>query len=114
MENSHRALQHLPAHSLAGRPFAELADAHRYHPPIYAQLVAEWKAEGRQVPERRDVQWASFAAASCREERRAWPVLSWAGSRQAPTERGSDTEPVVEQEAERAPAVPVPRGIPDV
>jgi len=112
MESSQLALQPLPAHSLAGRPFAELADVYRYQPPIYAQLVAEWRAEGRQVPERRDVQWASFAASS-REEQRTWPVLSWAGSRQTPTESGSDADPVVEQEAERVPAVPAPRSAMD-
>jgi hypothetical protein len=54
------------------------------HPPIYAQLVSEWRAEGRLVPEPREVLWASFAAA------------------------------VPEKDAEGSvPAFPVPRGLPD-
>ncbi|WP_282612896.1 hypothetical protein [Streptomyces sp. GESEQ-35] len=28
---------------------------------LYAGLVAEWRAAGRTVPSRPDVQWASFA-----------------------------------------------------
>ncbi|MFJ6835965.1 hypothetical protein [Streptomyces sp. NPDC091209] len=52
------------------------------HPPIYAQLVAEWRAEGRLVPEPREVLWATFAA----------PV----------PEKGADGS---------VPAVPVPRGV---
>ncbi|WP_406364741.1 hypothetical protein [Streptomyces sp. NBC_00645] len=52
------------------------------HPPIYAQLVAEWRAEGRGVPEPREVLWATFAA------------------------------PVPEAESGGSvPAVPVPRGL---
>ncbi|WRZ88729.1 hypothetical protein OHB54_06430 [Streptomyces sp. NBC_01007] len=53
------------------------------HPPIYAQLVSEWRAEGRLVPEPREVLWATFAA------------------------------PVPERNADGSvPAVPVPRGLP--
>ncbi|MDF2264576.1 hypothetical protein P2Q00_03845 [Streptomyces coacervatus] len=56
-----------PCRSLAGKPdFAPyVAPAHGAGsgslPPIYAQLVAEWRARGREVPDRPEVQWASFA-----------------------------------------------------
>jgi len=42
-------------------PYAELTHGPGACPPIYAQLVAEWQAEGRAVPAQPDVQWASFA-----------------------------------------------------
>ncbi|WP_406437743.1 hypothetical protein OHB14_57665 [Streptomyces sp. NBC_01613] len=60
----------VPRRSLAGEPapapYAELTHGSGTHgpgfsPPIYAQLVAEWRAKGRAVPGHPDVQWASFA-----------------------------------------------------
>ncbi|MEU6257035.1 hypothetical protein [Streptomyces sp. NPDC047043] len=42
-------------------PYAELTHGPEACPPIYAQLVAEWRAEDRAVPGHPDVQWASFA-----------------------------------------------------
>lgn len=54
-----------PRRSLASKaapgPYAELTHGPEFVPPIYAQLVAEWQAEGRAVPAQPDVQWASFA-----------------------------------------------------
>ncbi|MFJ4835911.1 hypothetical protein ACIP79_39340 [Streptomyces sp. NPDC088747] len=35
---------------LGTRPLAEFDDPQRAHPPIYASLVAEWRARGRTVP----------------------------------------------------------------
>ncbi|MFE2139127.1 hypothetical protein ACFW9X_39145, partial [Streptomyces sp. NPDC059466] len=65
MDSTHTARRRRPEEDFAGRPHAEAAAGHPPHPPIYAQLVAEWRARGRTVPERREVVevlWASFAA----------------------------------------------------
>ncbi|WP_345582624.1 hypothetical protein [Streptomyces prasinosporus] len=51
----------------ASRPYAELTSGYVGHTPIYAALVAEWRARGRTVPEHRDGQWASFAASTASE-----------------------------------------------
>ncbi|MFF4259223.1 hypothetical protein ACFY1L_49445 [Streptomyces sp. NPDC001663] len=45
----------------ASAPYAELTHGPEAGPPIYAQLVAEWRAEHRAVPAYPEVQWASFA-----------------------------------------------------
>ncbi|MCD9879807.1 hypothetical protein [Streptomyces guryensis] len=56
-----------PCRPLAGRPARDPSPAPTHgpgsgaFPPIYAQLAAEWRARGRAVPDRPDVQWASFA-----------------------------------------------------
>jgi hypothetical protein len=87
MDSTLTAPRRIPSRAYAGRPYAELTNDYRSHPPIYAQLVAEWRAEGRLVPERRDVRevlWASFAAPA----------------------------PEADDEVEPVPAVPVPRGLP--
>ncbi|MFC7262544.1 hypothetical protein [Streptomyces lutosisoli] len=86
MDSTHTALRPVPGRAVTGGPYAELTNDYRSHPPIYAQLLAEWRAKGRGVPERRDVRevlWASFAA---------------------PAPETHEAEPV--------PAVPVPRGLP--
>ncbi|WP_405632101.1 hypothetical protein OG933_40520 [Streptomyces sp. NBC_00016] len=38
--------------------------------PIYARLVAEWRAHGRTVPARSDLQWVPSPSASARRLRR--------------------------------------------
>ncbi|MFE9877658.1 hypothetical protein [Streptomyces sp. NPDC005784] len=106
MDSTHKALRHVPALRAGagtrtsagtvmgtgtGRPYAEPSGRPGHqgthpggHPPIYAQLVSEWRAEGRLVPEPREVLWASFAA------------------------------PVPEKDQDGCvPAVPVPRGLAD-
>ncbi|MEU8979964.1 hypothetical protein [Streptomyces sp. NPDC048309] len=92
MDTTHTALRRVPTRTYSTGPYAELTNDYRIHPPIYAQLVAEWRAEGRVVPEHREVLrevlWASFAAP------------------------GSAPVPGV-AEAEPVPAVPVPRGLPE-
>ncbi|WP_406176864.1 hypothetical protein [Streptomyces sp. NBC_00996] len=90
MDSTHTALRRVPARARVGGPYAELTNDYRSNAPIYAQLVAEWRAEGRVIPERRDVRtvlWATFAAPA------------------------PQTEADVEA-AEPVPAVPVPRGLP--
>ncbi|MEU1201812.1 hypothetical protein ABZ446_37135 [Streptomyces sp. NPDC005813] len=89
MDSTHTALRPVPTGGRTARPYAEAIDDQRGHPPIYAQLVAEWRAEGRGVPERRaihQVVWASFAA---------------------PVPEKDEAEAVAS-----VPAVPVPRGLP--
>ncbi|WP_189189803.1 hypothetical protein [Streptomyces albiflavescens] len=86
MESTHTALRRVPTRARVGGPYAEPSNDHRSNPPIYAQLVSEWRAKGRVVPEHhtvREVLWASFAA---------------------PAPEVDEAEPV--------PAVPVPRGLP--
>ncbi|MFF4350161.1 hypothetical protein [Streptomyces sp. NPDC001530] len=92
MDITRTALRRVPIRTRAGGPYAELTNDYRSNAPIYAELVAEWRAKGRVVPERRDVRevlWASFAAPA--------PAP-------APAPDADDAEPV--------PAVPVPRGLP--
>jgi hypothetical protein len=89
------------------RRYAELTDGHLGRPPDYARLVAEWRAKGRVVPEHREgvaVLWASFAASSPFESA-AWPVDSWAETRDERTAGPVPAEPGT------VPAVPVPRGL---
>ncbi|MFI6490104.1 hypothetical protein [Streptomyces sp. NPDC050564] len=88
MDSTHTALRRVPTRARVGSPYAELTNDYLSNAPIYAQLVAEWRAEGRVIPERRDVRavlWATFAAP-------------------APQTEAEEAEPV--------PAVPVPRGLP--
>ncbi|MER5410775.1 hypothetical protein [Streptomyces sp. NPDC002769] len=120
MDSTHTARRRRPEEDFAGRPHAEPAAGHQAHPPIYAQLVAEWRAKGRTVPERREVfevLWASFSApnpleselrpAGSRADRR--PV----GPPPQPPSTPTEQAPVKElEEGEQVPAVPVPRGLP--
>ncbi|MER5474337.1 hypothetical protein ABZX90_05695 [Streptomyces sp. NPDC002935] len=112
MDSTHQALRLVPADAGAGastrtsagtvmgtgtgRPYAEPVGRHGGHigrrgghPPIYAQLVAEWRAKGRLVPEPREVLWATFAV----------PVPE-----KPEKPEKEDDGPV--------PAIPVPRGLP--
>ena len=81
MESTHTVRRRRrPERDVTGLPYAELTAGHQGHPPIYAQLVAEWRSQGRTVPEGREVfevLWASFAAAGPLESE-LWPVGSWA------------------------------------
>ncbi|MFF2999739.1 hypothetical protein ACFVTC_35120 [Streptomyces sp. NPDC057950] len=118
MDSTHTSRRRRPEEGFAGRPPAEPAAGHPTHPPIYAQLVAEWRSEGRTVPERREVfevLWASFAAPDP-SEGEPRPAGSQAVHRRVgPPSRPSDvrTEPAPEKDVgEQVPAVPVPRGLP--
>lgn len=51
----------------ARRPYAELTSGYAGHTPIYTALVAEWRARGHTVPERREGLRASFAAPTVSE-----------------------------------------------
>ncbi|MFF2382701.1 hypothetical protein [Streptomyces sp. NPDC058108] len=139
MDSTHTARRRRPEEGSAGRPPTESAAAHQAQPPIYAQLVAEWRAKGRTVPGSREVfevLWATFAAPDPLGSE-PWPAVSRADRRPAGpqprpstirTERSSrETDPApgggaidagggaeaaVEVKAEHVPAVPVPRGLP--
>ncbi|AVH54910.1 MULTISPECIES: hypothetical protein [Streptomyces] len=98
MDSTHTALRRVTTRLRTGSPCAELTNDYRSHPPIYAQLVVEWRAKGRLVPERREareVLWASFAA---------------------PAPQADEADPESESEPQPSPgpvpAVPVPRGLP--
>lgn len=77
MESAHTVRRRRrPERDVTGLPYAELTAGHQGHPPIYAQLVAEWRSQGRTVPEGREVfevLWASFAAAGPLESE-LWPA----------------------------------------
>jgi hypothetical protein len=117
MDSTHTAGRRRPEHELVGRPCVELTDGQQSHPPIYAQLVAEWRAKGRGIPERRElfeVLWASFSAGPLEAE--LWPVDPWADRRPAeaptpPSNTGTERDRSDEQPLP-VPAVPVPRGLP--
>ena len=94
------------------RRYAELTDGHLGRPPDYAQLVAEWRAKGRVVPEHREgiaVLWASFAASSPFEDAVS-PVDSWAERRDEEAAAAVAVEPETVSTGS-VPAVPVPRGL---
>ncbi|MEU9287882.1 hypothetical protein AB0D57_25060 [Streptomyces sp. NPDC048275] len=124
MDSTHTARRRRPEPDVVGRSYAELTDGRQGHPPIYAQLVAEWHAKGRVIPERREVfevLWASFAASGPLESE-LWPVDSWAdGPRVGPPARSSGPEreravrdrerAARDTEAGPVPAIPVPRGL---
>ncbi|GGX02951.1 hypothetical protein GCM10010297_25970 [Streptomyces malachitofuscus] len=64
----------LLGHDAARRTYAELTSGYAGHTPIYATLVAEWRARGHTVPGHRDGLWASFAAATANERATVLPV----------------------------------------
>lgn len=81
----------------------------RGRPSIYAALVAEWQAQGRAVPRRRDTWWESPA------DGHGQAVTSWAVGRWTGPVRALEAAPASEghvETAERVPAVVVPRGLP--
>ncbi|WP_268219330.1 hypothetical protein [Streptomyces sp. EMB24] len=51
----------LLGHGAVSRPYAQLTGGHAANTPIYAELVAEWRAKGYTVPGHREGVWASFA-----------------------------------------------------
>ncbi|GHF05918.1 hypothetical protein GCM10018789_39960 [Streptomyces werraensis] len=51
----------LLGHGAVSRPYAQLTGGHVANTPIYAELVAEWRAKGQTVPGHREGLWASFA-----------------------------------------------------
>ncbi|MFD8256242.1 hypothetical protein [Streptomyces werraensis] len=51
----------LLGHGAVSRPYAQLTGGHVANTPIYAELVAEWRAKGQTVPGHREGLWESFA-----------------------------------------------------
>ncbi len=91
----------------------------RAQPSIYAALVAEWQANGRAVPRRRDTWWDSVAVADGPGRAvTSWAVGRWTGLVRAleaasAGEGHGDRHGLHAGEAtERVPAVVVPRGLP--
>ncbi|CAL9369794.1 hypothetical protein [Streptomyces sp. enrichment culture] len=62
--DSTETARRLLGHDAVSRPYAQLTGGHPANTPIYAELVAEWRAKGHTVPAHRDGLWASFAAAT--------------------------------------------------
>ncbi|MFH9176938.1 hypothetical protein [Streptomyces albogriseolus] len=59
--DSTETARRLLGHGAVSRPYAQLTGGHAANTPIYAELVAEWRAKGHAVPGQRDGLWASFA-----------------------------------------------------
>ncbi|WP_431991591.1 hypothetical protein [Streptomyces albogriseolus] len=59
--DSTETARRLLGHGAVSRPYAQLTGGHVANTPIYAELVAEWRAKGHTVPGHRDGLWASFA-----------------------------------------------------
>ncbi|MFI0505444.1 hypothetical protein ACH3WN_21730 [Streptomyces albogriseolus] len=57
----------LLGHGAVSLPYAQLTGGHVANTPIYAELVAEWRAKGHTVPGHRDGLWASFAVATAND-----------------------------------------------
>jgi len=78
-------------------------------PSIYAALVAEWRANGRAVPQRLDTRRDS-AATGLGTAGTSWAVGRWRGPAGVPQpEKGSERSFAT---IEPIPAVVVPRGLP--
>ncbi|MFJ7071428.1 hypothetical protein [Streptomyces sp. NPDC098781] len=83
----------------------------RGQPSIYAALVAEWRAQGRAVPGRRDTAWDGVTA----PEGQGQAVTSWAVGPCAGLAPAVDNGParaLYADEPGHVPAVVVPRGLP--
>lgn len=81
----------------------------RGRPSIYAELVAEWQANGRAVPRHRDTWWDSAT------DGQGQAVTSWAVGRWTGLARALEVAPADDGQvdtAEHVPAVVVPRGLP--
>ncbi|MFF5342440.1 hypothetical protein ACFY4H_17270 [Streptomyces althioticus] len=59
--DSTETARRLLGHGAVSRPYAQLTGGHVANTPIYAELVAEWRAKGYTVPGYREGVWASFA-----------------------------------------------------
>ncbi|MEV3889029.1 hypothetical protein AB0K38_23670 [Streptomyces griseoincarnatus] len=59
--DSTETARRLLGHGAVSRPYAQLTGGHVANTPIYAELVAEWRAKGYTVPGHREGVWASFA-----------------------------------------------------
>ncbi|SCE09397.1 hypothetical protein GA0115245_136228 [Streptomyces sp. di188] len=59
--DSTETARRLLGHGAVSRPYAQLTGGHVANTPIFAELVAEWRAKGHTVPGHREGVWASFA-----------------------------------------------------
>ncbi|WP_143664873.1 hypothetical protein [Streptomyces sp. TLI_55] len=70
MDSMDRAVPRVLGKAVSLRALPAYADGRRTDPPIYAQLVAEWQATGRAVPdpletlEQPSTPWTPFAASA--------------------------------------------------
>ncbi|WP_369154791.1 hypothetical protein [Streptomyces sp. R02] len=82
----------LLGHGAVSGPYARLTGGHVANTPIYAELVAEWRAKGHTVPGHLDGLWASFAVVTASDRGPAphvpvpllGPATSSAGPAEAP------------------------------
>ncbi|MDT6982498.1 hypothetical protein ACFSUJ_03970 [Streptomyces lusitanus] len=65
--DSTETARRLLGHGAVSRPYAQLTGGHVANTPIYAELVAEWRAKGHTVPGHLDGLWASFAVVTAND-----------------------------------------------
>ncbi len=103
----------LLGHGAVNLPYAQLTGGHVANTPIYAELVAEWRAKGHTVPGHRDGLWASFAVVTANDRGPAptvpfrVPVPLLASEESEEVSGGTSGEP-----SEALPSGATPEGMP--
>ncbi|MDN3270613.1 hypothetical protein [Streptomyces sp. MA15] len=97
--DSTETARRLLGHDAVSRPYARLTGGHPANTPIYAELVAEWRAKGHTVPAHRDGLWASFAAATA-SDRGPAPAVPFRVPALLPAPGTSDEEKTSEEAPE--------------
>lgn len=126
--DSTETARRLLGHGAVSRPYAQLTGGHVANTPIYAELVAEWRAKGHTVPGHREGVWASFAVVTAGDRgpapavpfRVPVPLLAagaWEGepggaSEEAPSRETPQAKPSDETSGEVQRAVPEGRPSP--